>query len=511
MTWPCLLLLTLAPEPLPAGPGNNTAAAWSPDGTQVVFQTDRAGDADLYLLDLAAGQAKPLVTGPGHAICPAWSADGRFVLYSFARFETTAEGVRDGYNLFRVPAAGGEPERLTSGLERDYGVAPLPAGRLLFGSTRGTKENGVDLVTLAPGGQPEPLWRTGGIDALLALPALSPDGRTIACGSIAGIRGNWTLRLIDLRDPARQASLTDADTAFYGPRWAPDGRRLAATGYVPGDPGWGVWVLDSRTGGRVRVETGPGNSRSPAWSPDGRFLIYEQQVAGRYQLHRVAAPTAVPPPPAVPATATPPVASYRFTAPGRVTDASAAANHLQPHGTPTPADGGLRLTAGCYWEAPQPRGLDFGSGAFTVRAVVRLDEHLPQLRHLVVGDYPGNRLGWQLYLNPDGKVMFNSRDTALIYRGASSDSPLALGRRVELRGVRTAAGAVQLYVDGVPQGAATAGATVAYPTPTALWVGCSPGGANPFLGTLYELSLTPRAVTADELRGAVLERFFSAR
>lgn len=67
---------------LTAGPGNDTEAAWSPDGQRIVFQSDRNGTLDLYVLDLATKALTPLVVGPGQAAFPAWSPDGKWIVYS---------------------------------------------------------------------------------------------------------------------------------------------------------------------------------------------------------------------------------------------------------------------------------------------------------------------------------------------------------------------------------------------------------------------------------------------
>ena len=49
------------------GPGNDTEAVWSPDGGRMAFQTDRTGDLDIEVLNLADGKRASLVGGPGQA------------------------------------------------------------------------------------------------------------------------------------------------------------------------------------------------------------------------------------------------------------------------------------------------------------------------------------------------------------------------------------------------------------------------------------------------------------
>ena len=83
----------------------------------------------------------------------------------------------------------------------------------------------------------------------------------------------------------------------YAPRWSPDGRLVAFTGFREGDPGWGIYLLEPRSGALSRLETGAGQSRSPAWSPDGRELVFENNRTGAYKLYRTRVTCRMPPPP----------------------------------------------------------------------------------------------------------------------------------------------------------------------------------------------------------------------
>ena len=68
---------------LTAGSANDRAPRWSPDGTRLLFQSDRLkpGDDDerLFLLPLAGGEAQPLGELGGELSQAEWSPDGRFV------------------------------------------------------------------------------------------------------------------------------------------------------------------------------------------------------------------------------------------------------------------------------------------------------------------------------------------------------------------------------------------------------------------------------------------------
>ncbi len=74
----------------------------SPDGKRLVFSAlDR-----LYTMDLPSGTPKRLTTATDGEHAPVWSPDGKFIAY--------VSWNEDGGDIWRVPATGGRPEKLTT-------------------------------------------------------------------------------------------------------------------------------------------------------------------------------------------------------------------------------------------------------------------------------------------------------------------------------------------------------------------------------------------------------------
>ena len=67
---------------------------------------------------------------------------------------------------------------------------------------------------------------------------------------------------------------------FLG-RWSPDQNWIACGGFL--GTGVGLWVVDA-TGNREPESFLVGNWSHPAWSPDGRFLVYNSAVPGDLNL-----------------------------------------------------------------------------------------------------------------------------------------------------------------------------------------------------------------------------------
>lgn len=498
-------------------PGATIEAAWSPDGKTIVFQRELKEDVDLYVIPAEGGEPRPLVTGPDLAIHPAWSPDGKWIVYSSVLFDkTVAQGLENGYNLHLVRASGRSmPRRLTAGLHRDYTPCFSRDGAFIyFSSTRGAKQNSVGLYRISvEGGAPECILHRDATDVALVGPDVAPNGHVLACGFIAGFRGNWSLRLVKTSAPHDEYPLTETSYPMYGPRWSPDGRLIACTGYRPGDNSWGLYVVEARTGALARVDTGPGNSRSPAWSPDGKRLVFENNRTGEYKLYVMdlprlrftEEPKLVWAPPQ-------PVVKFSFASdPGGDTlpDLSGRGNDGKIVGKLLWQDGGAVFGDGQYVQIPKPKGCDFGTGGFSVRTVLRVDRHTDQLRLVTVGDYPIHHLGWQIHLSTDNHLWFNSRTPTGEYTAARSDSPPPLGKKITVVGIRYPSGKVEMFVDGVRQSQSGAGATMSYPAATQIRIGTQYSGGSPFVGTLYEYEVYSGILSTAEARRTSLQDFLS--
>ena len=88
----------------------------SPNGKRLVFSAlDR-----LWTMDLPSGTPKRLTTSDEGEHSPVWSPDGRFITY--------VSWTEEGGDIWRVPAAGGKPEKLTRQSAYYDDIAYAPSG-----------------------------------------------------------------------------------------------------------------------------------------------------------------------------------------------------------------------------------------------------------------------------------------------------------------------------------------------------------------------------------------------
>lgn len=80
--------------------------SWSPDSKVVAFNSDRAGDMNIWPFTLADSSARQLTTGHGGDFQPNWSPDEKKIAFFSSRSESP--------NIWEMEIASGTLSRLTS-------------------------------------------------------------------------------------------------------------------------------------------------------------------------------------------------------------------------------------------------------------------------------------------------------------------------------------------------------------------------------------------------------------
>jgi len=232
-----------APEPVLTAvpfltyPGFQEIPSFSPDGNQVAFSWDgdKRDNFDIYVkLIGTGGPPLRLTSNPAEDYSPAWSPDGRFI--AFVR-----DLSREKSAVLVIPALGG-PERQVAEIP-NFSVAQLPIpnlawspdGKWLAISDRDspTAPFGLALLSVETTEKrtiTSPPAQTIGDSA----PAFSPDGRALAFSrwSDFAIGDLYMLNLSGLSEAKgtiEARRLTFDNTGAYSPAWTPDGREIVFT------------------------------------------------------------------------------------------------------------------------------------------------------------------------------------------------------------------------------------------------------------------------------------------
>lgn len=232
-SWSIYVMSSDGSNRMPLGQGQSgflSPPAWSPDGSQIAFVSDRSGNADVWVMDVDGGNAVNLTNDEAKDHSPAWSPDGQWI--AFASLRDTLY-----WELYVMRPDGSDVQRLT-------------------------------------------WWE----DASDLFPSWSPDGTRLAFASKRD--GNWEIYTMD-RDGSSLARLTDHPADDTNPAWSPDGGRIAfeslREGYAE------IFVVAVMGGEPINISKAPFSSEhGPTWSPDGGRIAFYSDRDGEWDIYVMA-------------------------------------------------------------------------------------------------------------------------------------------------------------------------------------------------------------------------------
>jgi len=103
--------------------GSDTEPAWSPDGSQIAFQSTRDGNHEIYLMQADGSGQVNLTNHPADDAAPVWSPDGSKIAFHSSR--------TGDFNIYLMEADGSGLVQLTDSSDWDIEPAFSPDGRYL--------------------------------------------------------------------------------------------------------------------------------------------------------------------------------------------------------------------------------------------------------------------------------------------------------------------------------------------------------------------------------------------
>ncbi|MBK7600047.1 MAG: S9 family peptidase [Acidobacteria bacterium] len=301
-------------RPLTTGNFSDTNPRWSPDGSQVIYMSNRDGSSQIYRRWMDSGQTAKITNLTQAPSGLNWSPDGKWISFtmlvpdtprSLVRMPAPPEGakwadpaklidklvyrfngvgyLKPGYvHLFVLPAEGGTPRQVSSGNFQHGGAAFnasdavwSPDGKSLIISVnrnedfeRDARDTDIVEYSVADGSIRKLTWRKGPDGS----PAVSQDGKMIAfVGFEDKFQGYQVSQLSVMnRDGSNQRVISgkwDRDVA--NPVWAQDGSGIYFLSDDLGNTGLYFISLD---GNAKKLVANVGSSTS-AYAGGGAFTI----------------------------------------------------------------------------------------------------------------------------------------------------------------------------------------------------------------------------------------------
>jgi TolB protein len=246
----------------------NYHPSWSPNGQQIVFESDRVAWA-IYKV--------PVTGGTGTYICGHSGDDGDPVWFPGPRIAHHSQQ-SGSFDIWVMDEDCTGLVQVTSWPENEYGCA-WSYDHTLIAYDRYAGDGDIWICNAAGGGD----IQVTSIAGAQIEPTWSPDGGSLAyqtnengtydinvCAAVAG-GGSSAVPL---------SANPDADETL--PCWSPDGEWIAFAADLAGN--YDIWIISASGGTPIQVTTDPGYDSNPSWSPDGSSIAFESNRTGLWEI-----------------------------------------------------------------------------------------------------------------------------------------------------------------------------------------------------------------------------------
>lgn len=266
------------PEQLSMSEGDNGLACVHPDGSRLVFQSNRDGSWQIYELNLDNGFEQQMIFSEFNDENPVWTNDGLGILFVSDRDGSGQEWERE---IYLYDLATSEIKRLTENIGDDWYPATLSDGGFLYITEQFADAESPFYTRRAKvmrgflDGTPSVTVIDSDLDATAPVEInpeeivyRSTDGELMLYSSLTGLAESLTPEDVNCGSPCY-----DSNKGWLAFNSAVDGNLLYLVDMV-GD------IIQT-------IDLGADEVRYPQFTPDGTSIVYTAMVEGKFQLFKI--------------------------------------------------------------------------------------------------------------------------------------------------------------------------------------------------------------------------------
>jgi serine/threonine protein kinase len=273
--------------------------SWSPDGSQIAYVSGNMpflfsemdipesifqwignkGPSSIHIVSISTGKTYPVTNIDSLNVSPVWTPDGTHLL-----FVSDRGGARDIYYL-SLDSSGrpkAQPKRLTTGLDA-HTISMSKDGRKLVYSVFNFTSNICSIEI------PE----TGYLSASTAKPVttgdqiiesvdVSYDGQWIAYDS--DLSGNSEIYKMPIAG-GEPVQLTEHPSGDFCPNWSPNGEKIVFHSFREGNRD--IYCMTKDGGSVQQLTNDPSHELQPEWSSDGSKIVFYGDKKGQYEIYAI--------------------------------------------------------------------------------------------------------------------------------------------------------------------------------------------------------------------------------
>ena len=292
---------------------NDQFPSWSPDGTKIVFGTNRDGNYEIYTMNSDGTNQTRLTNHPNTDYYPSWSHDGTKIAFTSWR--------NGNGEIYTMNADGTNQTNITNNINEDSSPSWSPDGlKIAFMSQRdGNDEiytmnpdgSNLSRITNNPTGETYPVWSHDGSKIVFYTnrhgndeiyfmnsdgsnqtrvtdnlktdrnASWSPDGLKIAFQTDRD--GNFEIYFTDVLEDTSITRLTNNGSADSVPSLSPDGTKITFQSQRDGN--WEIYTMNADGTNPTNVTNNVASDGFASWSPDGAKIVFHSSRDGNWEIY----------------------------------------------------------------------------------------------------------------------------------------------------------------------------------------------------------------------------------